>query len=111
MSNALETICKGIQHCLEITPYRSIEKVKAEIEKQTSWHESTRVKMKKVQQYLYQQGTYDSLVEEMRCQKKCLNCMGFWNDTGSFDYPQQLCANEVGRLVRPAYLCWRCMCC
>lgn len=70
MDNAPETICQGIQHCLEITPYRSIEKVKAEIEKQTSWHESTKVKMKKVQQYLYQRGTYDSLVEEMRLQKK-----------------------------------------
>lgn len=70
MDNAPETICQGIRHCLEITPYRSIEKVKAEIEKQTSWHVSTKVKMKEVQQYLYQQGTYDSLMEEMRLQKK-----------------------------------------
>ena len=66
MDNAPEAMCQGIQTCLDISPYRSIEKVKAEIEKQTSWHESTKEKMRDIQQYLYYQGTYDSLVAEMR---------------------------------------------
>lgn len=102
MSNAPETICQGIQHCLEITPYRSIEKVKAEIEKQTSWHESTRVKMKKVQQYLYQQGTYDSLVEEMRCQKKMSELYGILERYRQLELSPTTLRKRSGRIYMPS---------
>lgn len=70
LDNNPEVMCAGIRSCLEITPYCSLERIKAELEKQTSWRASTKEKMIRVQQYLYHQGGYDSLVEEMRSRNK-----------------------------------------
>lgn len=66
LDNAPEVMCAGVRSCLDIQPYRTMEKVKAEIGKQDPWREATKAKLLRVQQYLYHQGNYDSLVEEMR---------------------------------------------
>ena len=72
LDNTPEVLCMGIRSCLEITPYCTQERLKAELDKQTSWRSSTKEKMRQVQQYLYHQGSYDALVDEMRSRNKLM---------------------------------------
>lgn len=66
LRHAPELFCEGISSCLAAEPYRSQEKVKAEINRQTSWRPETKTRMLWAQQYLYHTGDYDSLVQMMR---------------------------------------------
>lgn len=81
MAHVPEILCKGIAFCLVTDPYVNAEKIRACIQKETGWRQSTKDGLRQMQRELYRAKNYDEYLKR--------SAISVLSQEGSDDLPME----------------------